>query len=142
MTTKITTIDRANHALLTKAIDTALAAVGAEFGVQLKTTNGKYSNGGHGHVTVEMGVISADGNAETKEASDFRSMAQYYDMEPSDLGMEFTSNGVAYRLSGIAPRSRKYPFLAERVRDGAVFKFTRNVIQAAKAAKTAKAGAQ
>jgi len=46
-----------------------------------------------------------------------------------NLGDEFTSNSVVYRLSGYRPRATKRPFLGTRVSDGKVFVFGFDAIE-------------
>ncbi|MCP4437101.1 MAG: hypothetical protein GY913_21720 [Proteobacteria bacterium] len=56
--------------------------------------------------------------------ADFARHAVVFGLTESDYGAEFVGqNGDFYTVAGFAPRSRKYPVLATRCRDGKTFKF-------------------
>lgn len=64
-----------------------------------------------------------DGNVMSAAAKDFQKYAAMFDLDPSDLGREFTSRGETYRITGLKTKSRKYPILGEHVRTGTTYKF-------------------
>jgi hypothetical protein len=65
----------------------------------------------------ELKVMGAD-------REEFGAYAHAYGLEPSDFGAEFTTGtGRTYRITGIAPRRRKYPISAEEVKTGKGYKF-------------------
>jgi hypothetical protein len=43
-------------------------------------------------------------------------------LKPTDFGREVTWNGDKFKVTGVAPRSRKYPVLVKRASDGKGFK--------------------
>lgn len=72
-----------------------------------------------------------DGNALKAEAKDFLKVGRMFGFEPGDLGKEFQTRGETFRITGLKPRSRKYPVLAENVRTGKSYKFPADVVKAA-----------
>lgn len=72
-----------------------------------------------------------DGNALKTEAKDFLKAGRMYGFEPGDLGKEFKSRGETFRITGLKPKSRKYPVLAENVKTGKSYKFPADVVKAA-----------
>jgi hypothetical protein len=74
--------------------------------------------------------LDEDGNALTAAAKDFQTYAPLYGLKADDLGKEFTSRGETFRISGFAPKSRKYPILGENVRTGKTYKFPLETVKA------------
>lgn len=72
-----------------------------------------------------------DGNALSAMAKDFQNMAPLFGLEPDDLGKEFTRAGKTFRITGLKPRSRKYPVLAENVKTGKTYKFPAETVKEA-----------
>ncbi|KKN65710.1 hypothetical protein LCGC14_0478490 [marine sediment metagenome] len=64
-----------------------------------------------------------DGNVISPNENEWKRNAILFGMKASDFGKEFISNNRKYTISGIKPRSTKYPILARRS-DGKVFKFS------------------
>lgn len=54
-----------------------------------------------------------------------------YGFEPKDFGTKFEdpNTGVHYRICGVAPRSHKYPILAEDLKSGKTFKFPARAVR-------------
>ena len=75
--------------------------------------------------------LDADGNAMGAGAKDFIKHASLYGLKEDDFGAEFHSNGELFRITGFKPRARKYPVLAEKVRDGKTYKFPVERVKAA-----------
>jgi hypothetical protein len=71
-----------------------------------------------------------DGNILTAEAKDFQKYAVMFGLKPEDLGREFVSRGETFRITGLKPKSPKFPVLAENVRSGKSFKFPEAVVLA------------
>ena len=69
-----------------------------------------------------------DGKAIDPMEADFKRLATYFGLEPSDYGREFDTFNGTYRLTGIKTRAKKYPFIAEDVVTGKLFKFGRQQI--------------
>ncbi len=70
-----------------------------------------------------------DGNALDAKAQAFKRSAVRVGLEPDDLGKEFVSNGEKFRITGLNLRAKRYPVLAERVRDGKKYKFGADMVK-------------
>jgi hypothetical protein len=53
-------------------------------------------------------------------------MASFYGFKETDLGAKVNLMGSAYEITGLMPRSRKFPVLAKALRTGKTYKFTAN----------------
>jgi len=117
-------IDRQVCKDLRAAIAEALASVEAEFGVAISLGNATFTRE---RVTfkVEAATVDENGDANTKEAADFKLHALEYGLQPHDLGRSFDSLGTTFTIVGLKPRSKKYPILARSAKDGKVYKFSR-----------------
>ena len=104
-------------------LDQAAEQLAEEHGIHLTASTGHISYDGRG-CTIKVEVCDlVDGVAQTIEARDFASMCHYWGLKPSDLGAEFVNKGRRFKLSGLKPRSPKFPFLAENLDDGKNYKF-------------------
>ena len=122
-------------------IDAALAEIGEKHGLAMKTGNATY-DADNATFKLEVSRIADDGVAITKEAAAFQKMARLFGLEPTEerpfapIGTELRINGEDYIFMGMKPRSRKYPaldeyrgqFVAKRVSDGRMYKFTKDMI--------------
>jgi len=117
--TDVTEFNRQNCRTIDNAINDALKQVEAQFGVTIKIGGGRFSSN---EFTTKITVSTGDGTDAAKEK--FGLYAFRYNLKNSDFGKTFTSNGEIFRISGIKPRGKKYPIMAERVRDGARYKFS------------------
>ena len=114
-------MDRDTVKLLQTAIDEALVAVGEKFKVRIRAGHASYT---HSNATfkVEAADFAADGTVVSKEAETFKIMATMYGLEASDLGKEITIGREKYVLTGLAPRSPRFPILATKASDGKTYK--------------------
>jgi len=127
---KIKTFDRAAVKATRDALQGALGALAEQMGCEIKVGSATFDrSGANCTFKVECAVIGQDGVAETREIADFRGLAPMYGLKPDDLGRTFTNAGEQYRICGIKAKSRKYPILAERERDGKVFKFPADTVK-------------
>ena len=75
----------------------------------------------------EMG---ADGQEMTTDGKAFVRHAVSFDLDPTDLGREFTSRGRTFRITGLLPKSYKYPILATNTATGKTLKFPAETVKA------------
>lgn len=75
-------------------------------------------------------VTDTDGNVLTAEAKAFQRYAVMFGLKAEDLGREFKNRGETFRITGLKPKSPKFPVLAENVRSGKTFKFPEAVVLA------------
>ena len=74
--------------------------------------------------------LNADGQEMTTDGKAFVRYASEFDLDPADLGKEFTSRRRAFRIIGLLPRSPKYPILAVNVETGKTHKFPTEMVKA------------
>jgi hypothetical protein len=117
----ITNIDANACRVLRASMETALAAVKAEHGVEVKVGKATYDQGG-GFVTfkVEMAVVRG-GNVETKEAVSFKQFASMEGFAQDDLGKEIRLNGKRFTIHGYNSRATKKPVLIKEVGTNKIF---------------------
>lgn len=132
---KITNFGRTEHRMLSAAITDALKAVGDEFGVDL-TAGGGQIGSGLGRVNVEVKVRETASGVSGAKAVWDRQCA-YFGLKPEHFGMTFLSNGVMFKITGLATSRPKYPVDAVRVHDKRAFKFPVSTVLAKLPIKTA-----
>ena len=100
-----------------------ISAIEQKFGV--KTRWGNYSyNPDDGTATFKLDVGSiVDGKMKTQEAADFERYASLHGLQPTDLGRVFILGKHQYEITGLKPRSRKFPILGRKIGTQTVFKF-------------------
>lgn len=91
--------------------------------VGYKLTLGNASFGATVNFKLEAAPINENGEATSGKAEAFKLYAPMFGLKPEHLNAEFTSRGDKFKVVGFAPKSRKFPVLAERLCDGKVFKF-------------------
>jgi len=82
----------------------------------------------HDRVTITLEITAADTNPGQLE---FERHAQWLDLPREAYGKRIIVNGVAYDISGLAPRSPKFPILARQVSTGKVYKLTATAVRRA-----------
>ena len=118
-----------------KAISNAIAEVLAASNhpdledVNIYMGNGTYDPPNAATFKVEVRSVNEDGTVYSEEAEAFKTMAHLYGLKSEWLGAKFMAAGIEYTISGLAKRSRKFPILAKRVKDGKTFKFTEDVVK-------------
>ena len=85
-------------------------------GLQVDLGNARYTSGDIFPITFkfEVSATNEDGTVETKEARDFKRIAEIYGLSPDDLGKTFkTWHGKrTYTITGLVRRRRKFPISA------------------------------
>lgn len=122
MTMKITKIDPKACKQIREAVSENLAEILDELGLKLTFKSGTYSHNKFG-LKVEFVLADAD-----PAKDDFEFLARSYGVKPTDYGMGITINGERYKLTGINTKASRYPFNAERLRDGKSYKFTESSV--------------
>jgi len=69
-------------------------------------------------------ALEDNGKVVTREVTDYNNNARWLGLPPDGIGKIFRSMNKRYRITGLKPRSHKYPVLAEDVVSGKKFKFT------------------
>lgn len=124
---KITEFNRQNLKEMRAEINKALAPLSDKYGVVFGTGNIRFTRDEF-TVKLTVGTVNEGAPAQGKEVKDFLALCHGYGLEPTDLGKTFVSNGTAWVLVGLKPKSYKFPFLGERY-DGKRFKFTEHTVR-------------
>lgn len=131
-TTQVTVLNRNNIGALRADIDAALAAVGAKWGMQIKSGACRFSDKA-AQFKVEAAVIGEGGEACTKELNDLkvilRRMGISEEKGLAEIRMGFPTK--PYKLVGYRSKQFKYPFIAKDLTDGKLYKFSSNSVRLA-----------
>ena len=112
-----------------KDMESALSMVEAKHNMTFKI--GRITYSGPTFTCKLEAAIAVEGEEANIEEAQWNKLCQRYGFQKDDLGKSFQQRGSRYTITGLAPRSTKYPVLAKRDFDGAIFKFTpRGVIAA------------
>jgi len=132
MSKKITEFTRANVRELMAEVKKALEPVAERYGLTLDR-KGRSFYRDKVPVMFELLVTKEDENgvALDGKAQEFKRHASLMGMKASDLGREFTYAGKVYRITGMNRRAKKYPILAEDVRQGKSYKFPADFVREA-----------
>jgi len=114
-------MDRSTAKSLIEALESFLGPFEDEHDVKVIVGTGSFGSSSL-TVKLELAELSESGEALSRMANEFKSLAVSYGLRPDDLGKEFIKNGNKYKIVGLKPRSHKYPVLAEC--NGKQFKFT------------------
>ena len=129
--TPVTKFNQTNVGAILEECREALAPIAEKYGLVLDRKGRTYH---HDALPVMFQMLvkktDEDGNVITADGKAFIEQAVFYGLKPEDLGQEFTSRGKKFRITGLKPRSRKYPVLAEEVATGKTYKFPAEAVKA------------
>ena len=122
--TKVTRFDKPTLRAILDDAKEALGPVAEKYGLKLERKSCTYSED-ECPVAFKFLITETDsnGNLMSSDAKAFVREASLYGLKGTDLGKEFRFRGDTYRISGLKPKSRKYPILGENVQTGKTFKF-------------------
>ena len=114
-------MDRAKVIKLRSMLEIALEAFAKASGLTIKVGNASFTPG---NVTfkVELAEQGENGEAVTREATDFMTYASLWGFAKTDLGRQFSYAGKTYQIKGAKPRSHRFPILCKDTRSGKMFK--------------------
>lgn len=95
----------------------ALKPVQEEFGISIELKGGGNFTDGTLTKSLTFNVVSSDG-----VTAEWKANCRRFGLYDEDYGRKFESKGKGYTVSGIKPRSPKFPVLATDA-DGTVYKF-------------------
>lgn len=131
MTTKI---DSPWMRLARAKINDALAELGTELGVEFEAGNGSYDASGlTGHYKLLIKSISADGQVNDQERTDFTKYANIYDMDPAWIDQPFIYNGKRVKITGLRMKAKKNNVRIESTQTGSVYVAPARMVAAAAA---------
>lgn len=99
-----------------------LKELAEELGIDVRYAGGRFDANTF-TMRVECSTVEESGFVNTRAAEDFKRSAQFYGLEATDLGRRFNYSFETYEITGLKPKSRKFPIIAKRVKDGREFKF-------------------
>lgn len=120
---KITKFNNENLEDLRTIIDFALTTELKKFGLSASLGSITYSDN---DFKIQLKVVC--GSAEDGRKREWDKWAVLFGLDNDDFGSLFTSKGQTFEVTGIAPKSRKYPILATNDA-GVEYKFTVNVLK-------------
>ena len=111
--TKLTRITRGDCDVVRRAVVAALAGVEEQFGLKLVTKPGRFSDTSF-TFPIEFATVGGEGIVNSLEAENFRRQSHRFGVPADALGTTITlSNGREFKLTGMDPRRRKFPFTGE-----------------------------
>jgi hypothetical protein len=128
---KIEELDRKSLSFLRAEIDKALAPLAEETGLVISAGNASFTPG-QATLKINISTVSKDGQVNTREAENFKVLAEVYGLNSDDLGKTFTYGGKRYTICGLKPRCSK-PVIAQS-EDGRMYRFPADGVKAMLAA--------
>jgi hypothetical protein len=117
-------MDKPKARLMRENLATMFAEFDKKFDV--KTTVGNASFTATNIVfKIEFAEKTADGQVLNREAEAFKRNAKFYGFDADDFGKTFIFRREGYKISGLKPKSYRFPILGTRA-DGKTFKFPAN----------------
>ena len=107
---------------LSKEIEGKLKPLANKYGLHIKIGGGSFIPENY-TVKLEIATIARNGEVQTKESRDFKALAQFHGLKTTDLGRVFIYAGNRYEITGMRPKSRKYPIMARNVSTRKAYKF-------------------
>jgi hypothetical protein len=109
--------DKQNLDTLRTDITAALSQVEKKHGIKLSLDRIRYNENTFSAkleaMTVDASAPQVEGNV--KWQTQFKQMAVFYDLEPTDLGKEFVSSGVTYKIVGaMSGKARSQQIIVQR----------------------------
>lgn len=125
----ITHFDRPTLRMLNAEIEAALQSVADKHGISIKTGGASFTAQNY-RLKLEVAIKDGNGDALTKQATDFQKHATQFGLSPDDFGREFVNRRSTFKIVGIAIGSWRYPILCEN-QNGKVYKFPAATVKAA-----------
>lgn len=115
-------MDKPTARNLSEALKTFLEPFEEENDVKVTIGSGKFDTTTL-TLKVELAELAESGEALTRSANEFKTLASHYGLAPDDLGREFKDGIRTYKIIGLKPRSTRYPIIAESLSDKRRYKF-------------------
>jgi hypothetical protein len=125
--------DRSTADAIVKEVIDAAQGVARRYGINISRGNGTFSDNNFSFkINCDVIKITDDGKevVETKERTDFKRSCWKYRLTPDHLDKTFHFQGQTFTITGLKPRSRKYPICVTRS-DGERRKISARVVQIA-----------
>lgn len=116
-------INRTNLTLLRADLDAAMAQVAAKHNLSITLGSARFSPT-TAKINLEVATKTEDGEAQKSTVVAFKTLARTYGLSSEDLGKTFSTNGKVMRITGLNPRSHKYPVTVDCLTDGKKYKIS------------------
>ena len=114
-------MDRSTARSLMESLKSFLGPFEEEHDVKITVGTGNFDSSTL-NLKLEIAELSENGEALSRAANDFKTLAPSFGLLPDDLGKEFKTPQGVYKIVGLKPRSYRYPVIAES--RGKRFKFS------------------
>lgn len=111
MEAMIKNLDRSMVKYLAERLKESVTPLADEFGIVIDVGNCSF-NAKNCRFQLKLAVRDSNGNPLTEESESFKRFAEQFGFEAADLGRKFVHQGHPYTISGLRPKSRKYPVIA------------------------------
>lgn len=123
-------MDKATAQTITNEIRDAIADVLEKHGLEIATSRTTYGD----TLDIKLSLQDAaptglDWNPRSEAALAFTRSARYYNLDPADLGREFTAAGRRHRIIGLRTRARTRPILTRCLDDGKQYAFSDDAVR-------------
>ena len=105
-----------------KEMKSVLEALASKHGLSVEIGSGSFTSS-----SITTKVIFSEGSKDEVEKAEFQKYAKMFGLE-GEYGTKFNVGKYTYRLCKIKPRNRTYPIIAERVDNGAMYKFPESTV--------------
>lgn len=121
-------MDRKRCHFLRNALNAALEDLGTDLGMSVKALPGGNFDRTTLVIKVEFAELNGEGEALSREARMFDTLAILYGLPKEVRGWQFTSRGTRYTITGLAPKAKRYPVLAQ-AGNGITYKFPSQTVK-------------
>ncbi|MCK9447309.1 hypothetical protein M0Q50_10700 [bacterium] len=109
--------DNTSLEILRDAVNNRLKDIEKDFGVSMKV----------GHISYQQlkATFRLDATIASVDVSrlDYEKYCSYFDMPKDSYGKTFISGGTNYKICGINVKARKFPIIAQNLKDNKMYKF-------------------
>lgn len=123
---KIDSFTKTNLREMRQALNAALESVAQQYGVDINIGNIRFSE------TEFRTTMTVNTKGKKDDSAALNIWKQYsfvHRMEASDFGREFVVGGERYRIVAYKPRGKRFNISAERIHDGARYKFSSDTVK-------------
>ena len=110
------TFNRQNLKQLRQEIDQAVQALGKKHGIEFTTDGATYADK---YATFKLKVNTLGNSEEAIQFDRFKLLHGLHHLSPGDT---IQHRNTRYKILGMKPRSKKYPFLVENLGNGKTYK--------------------
>jgi hypothetical protein len=118
---KVVTFTRPECQRVRAEVQAVLEKLGEQLGLDVSLGNGRFNEEAFS-MKLEFTAPDKDGNRQSRNEQEFKMYAKSFGLEPDDFGKTFVDRNHSFVITGIKPRSYKFPILVTRD-DGKKYKY-------------------